>query len=89
MDNWKKLKNLYLKDHLNKDLASPQTRVNALERIDKLMNTYFPAYVKQPKFLKQVPKEQFLKELKLKKGADLNSSEESVIHGFYKFLPEL
>ncbi|MBN2597591.1 MAG: hypothetical protein JXR82_12485 [Marinifilaceae bacterium] len=90
MDNWKKLKQLYLKNHLEKEyLVSPETRVNALNRIEKLMKANFPDIVKQPKFLKQIPKDKFLLELKLKKGAELNGAEISVINGFYKFLPEL
>lgn len=90
MENWKKLKQLYLKDHLDKGhLVSPETRVNALNNIEKLMKIYFPQIVAQPKFLKQIPKEKFLVELKLKKGAELNGAEVSVINGFYKFLNEL
>jgi hypothetical protein len=90
MENWRKLKQLYLKDHLDKKhLASPETRVNALNRIEKLIKADFPQIVAQPKFLKKIPKEKFLVELKLKKGAELNSSEISVINGFYKFLNEL
>ena len=89
MDNWTKLKNLYERDHLSKVLTSPQTRMNAMIRIEKLFLQHFPHIIKQPKFLKQIPKEQFMKEVKLKKGSNLNSSEESVIHGLYKFLPEL
>ena len=90
MNNWKNLKNLYLKDNLDKKkLVTPQTKVAALQAIETLMETYFPEFVKQPKFLKQVPVDQFLKELKLKKGSPLKTSEVSVINGFYKLLPEL
>lgn len=90
MDNWTKLKNLYIKDHESKEyLVSPQTRINAMARIEKLFQQHFPHIIKQPKFLKQIPKDQFMKEVKLKKGGNLNSSEESVIHGLYKFLSEL
>ena len=89
MDNWTKLKNLYVKDHESKVLTSPQTRLNALDRIEKLFQQHFPHIIKQPKFLKQIPKDQFMKEVQLKKGSNLNSSEESVIHGFYKFIHEL
>jgi len=88
--NWKKLKNFYLKDNLDKKkLVTPQTKVDALNAIEAIMNTHFPEFVKQPKFLKQIPSEQFLRELKLKKGKDLSAAEISVINGFYKFLPEL
>ena len=89
MDNWTKLKNLYKRDHLSKTLTSPQTRLNALVRVEKLFEQHFPHIIKQPKFLKQIPKEQFMKEVQLKKGTNLDSSEQSVIHGLYKFLPEL
>ena len=89
MDNWTKLKNLYKRDHLSKTLTSPQTRLNALVRVEKLFEQHFPHIIKQPKFLKQIPKEQFMKEVQLKKGTNLDSSEQSVINGLYKFLPEL
>lgn len=90
MDKWKNLKNLYLKDNIDKKkLVTPKSKVDALENIDALMVTHFPQIVKQPKFLKQIPVDQFLKELKWKKGSVLSSAETSVINGIYKFLPEL
>lgn len=90
MDNWTKLKNLYLKDHKPKDsLAAPQIRLNAMESIDKLMLINFPQLIKHPKILKQINKEEFKRMLTEKKGARLNSAEDSVVNGLYKFLPEL
>lgn len=90
MDNWKNLKNLYLKDNIDKKkLATPQTKINALNSIEVLMQAHFPAFVKQPKFLKQVPVDQFLKELKHKNGNALKPAEISVVNGLYKMLPEL
>lgn len=90
MSNWKNLKNLYLKDNLDKKkLVTPQTKIDAFQSIETIMNNHFPEYVKQPKFLKQIPKEQFLRELKLKKGNDLSATETSVITGVYKVLPDL
>ena len=90
MDNWTKLKNLYVKDHLSKDyLATPERRLNATEVMEKLFQQHFPHIIKQPKFLKQIPKDQFMREVQLKKGSDLSSAEKSVINGFYKFLSEL
>lgn len=90
MDNWTKLKNLYINGHKGKEyLVSPQTRLNALIRVEKLFQQQFQHVINQPKFIKQIPKEQFMRELILKKGSNLNSSEESVINGLYKFLPEL
>lgn len=90
MDNWTKLKNLYVKDHESREyLVSPQTRLNAVVRLEKLFQKHFPHIIKQPKFLKQIPKEEFMKEVKTKKGSNLSGSEESVINGFYKFLDDL
>lgn len=90
VSNWKNLKNLYLKDNLDKKkLVTPQTKIDGFQSIETIMNNHFPAYVKQPKFLKQIPKEQFLRELKLKKGNDLSTIETSVITGIYKVLPDL
>ncbi len=90
MDNWKKLKKLYVDDHNSKEyLVTPQTRLNAVIRIEKLFQQHFQYVIKQPLFLKKIPKESLLNELKLKKGSDLSGSEISVINGLYKFLPEL
>ena len=90
MDNWTKLKNLYVKDHLSKDyLATPERRLNATEAMEKLFQQHFPYILKQPKFLRQIPKDQFTKEVQFKKGSNLSSAEKSVINGLYKFLPEL
>lgn len=90
MDNWTKLKKFYVKDHASKEyLVSPQTRLFAVESLEKLFKQHFPHIISQPKFLKQIPKEDFMNEVKLKKGSNLSGSEESVINGLYKFLPEL
>ena len=90
MDNWKILKNLYLKDNLDKKkLVTPKSKIDALNAIDALMVAKFPQFVKQPKFLKQVPLEDFLKELKWKKDSELNRAEIACVTGLYKLLPEL
>ena len=90
MDNWTKLKKMYVDDHNSKDfLAAPQIRLNAMESIDKLMSTHFPQLKKLPKIIKQIDKDEFKGMLAEKKGMKLNSAEESVVNGLYKFLPEL
>jgi hypothetical protein len=90
MDNWTKLKRLYVNDHKSKDyLKSPQTRLNAVERIEEIFSMYFPHILKQPKFLNQMQKDDFKKEVALKKGADLNGAEHSVINGLYQFIGDL
>jgi hypothetical protein len=90
MDNWTKLKNLYIQDHESKEyLVSPQIRLNAIDSLEKLFQVHFPHIIKQPKFLKQITKEKFMKEVSLKKGLDLNGAEISVINGLYNFLPQL
>ena len=90
MENWKIFKSKYLKDNLDKKkLVTPKSKVDALNVIDTLMLKHFPEFVKQPKFLKQIPMEQFLKELKWKKDSELNRAETAVIAELYKLLPEL
>jgi len=90
MDNWTKLKNLYVNDHKSKEnLVSKQTRLNAVIRIEDLFQKYFPHIIKQPKFLKQIPKDKFMDEVQLKKGSELSGPEKAVINGLYKFLPDL
>ncbi len=90
MDNWTKLKKLYVNDHNAKDyLVSPERRLNAIESLEKLLNQYLPEFIKQPKFLRQIPKEEFMQKVKDRKGSILSGAEKSVINGLYKFLPEL
>ena len=90
MDNWTKLKRLYVDDHNLKDhLKSPQTRLNAVERIEALFSIHFPHILKQIKFLNNYKVNDFKTEVALKKGAKLSGSEQSVINGLFKFLPEL
>jgi hypothetical protein len=90
MDKWKALLRLYKNDHNSKDyLAAPNIRLNAMKSIDKLMTANFKNLVEHPKILKQIDKEDLKSMLAVKKGAKLNSAEESVINGLYKFLPEL
>ena len=90
MNKWKKLMKLYENDHNSKDyLAAPQIRLNALVSIDKLMSANFQQIIEHPKILERIDKEEFKRMLANKKGAKLNSAEESVVNGLYKFLPEL
>lgn len=90
MDNWTKLKTLYVKDHASKEyLATPERRLNATEALESLLKQRLPQFIKQPKFLKQLPKEEFKQMVRDKKGSNLSSAEISVINGLYKFLPEL
>jgi len=89
-DNWTKLKNLYVSDHLSKgDLATPQRRLDAIEAIEKILQQYLPQFIKQQKFLKKIPKDEFMQMVRDKKGAKLSGADKSVINGLYKFLPEL
>lgn len=90
MDNWTKLKKLYIDDHSSKDyLVAPQIRLNAVESIDKLVSIHFKQIMEHPKVLKQINKEEFKRMLATKKGANLNGAEESVVNGLYMFLSEL
>ena len=90
MDNWTKLKTFYVKDHTAKGyLATPERRLNAVDALERLLKQHLPQFIKQPKFLKQIPKEEFVQMVQDKKGSNLSSAEKSVINGLYKFLPEL
>jgi hypothetical protein len=86
MDNWTKLKNLYINDHKSKEyLVSPQTRLNAVISIVNLFQQYFPHIIKQPKFLKQIPKDKFIDEVQLKKGSELSGSEKQLLMSCISF----
>ncbi len=90
MDNWTKLRKLYVEDHKAKDfLATRQRRSDAADAMEQFLAHNLPHFVNQPKFLNKIPKEEFTQMIRDKKGANLSSSEKSVINGLYKFLPEL
>ncbi len=90
MDNWTKLKKLYVDDHRSKEyLTTPERRLNAVDALEKVLKQQLLQFVKQPKFLKQMPKDSFMKMVQEKKGSNLSIAEKSVINGLYRFLPEL
>ena len=89
MENWKKLKSLYTKDHLSKNLKSPQIRLGALRNIESILIVKMPEVVKNPALLNTISKNDFKSKVEKWKGSDLNSAESSVINGLYNFLPHL
>jgi len=90
MDNWTKLKSLYSSDPLAKgDLSSPQMRLSAATELEKILEQHLPHFIKQPKFLKKIPKEEFIQMIQSKTGTVLTGIEKTVVNGLYKFLPEL
>ena len=85
--SWNELKANYIKGHLAKPLMSPKTRLNAFDRIEKLIIAHFPDIIIKPEMLRNIPKSVFKGKLaKYKESGVLNGSEESVINGIYRLL---
>ncbi|GEM_PF-3716974 len=90
MDNWTKLRKLYVEDQKTKDgLSTRQRRSDAMESMHEFLTFNLPHFVNQPKFLNKIPKDEFIQMIRDKKGSPLNSSEKSVVNALYKYLPEL
>lgn len=90
MNNWTRLKGLYVSDKLAKgELSTPQMRLSATNELEKIIALHLPQFYKQPKFLRKIPKDEFTQMVQTKKGANLTGIEKAVINGLYKFLPEL
>lgn len=86
---WSELKKLYTTDHLSKQLKAPGIRLNALNGIERLLQTAFPSVISNPHTLYEIDKNDLKTQLEKIKGSQLNSAESSVINGLYKFLPNL
>ena len=83
---WAELKRLYLDDHLSKGLKRPEIRINALNKIEKLIKGNFPEIIENPVLLVSFDKKEFLEKLDECKGSPLNSAEKSVTTGLIKFM---
>ena len=84
---WIELKSKVKKLLLDRDLAKPNIRLNALEKLEQLIKSNFSQIYKNPVLLLQIEKEEFKN--KLMKYKKLNSAESSVVNNFYQILSNI
>lgn len=85
MNNWRKAKEAYIKDHLKKQLAKPEIRLNALKAVEKNFKEKFPEPLTDERLFLNISKVYLMKLYVCLKGKALNSAEKSVFNGLYKF----
>lgn len=87
MKNWKQAKQAYITDHMKKPLAAHSIRLNALKKIESVMQAHAQDLLVET-FFRGIAKNDFLKLYEKWKGIPLNGAEKSVINGLYKFSEE-
>ena len=85
MKNWKQASELYIRDHLAKNLADHNIRLNAFKRIELTFSEKFSEPLYDKDVFQNVSKPYLMKLYECLKGYDLNSAEKSVFTGLYKF----
>ena len=81
---WNEIKRLIINDLNTRGLANPNIRINALERLEGLMKSYFKEILNDPSLLKKIDKNVFKDRLaKHKTNGTLNSAESSVVNEIY------
>lgn len=85
MKQWNDIKDNITKDLLSRGLSNPKIRLNALENIEKIIERYFPDYIKDPYNRFRIIRKQNFKDkvAKHKQNGKLNSAESSIINEIY------
>ena len=83
--NWMKIKNSINQDLLSRGLSNPRIRLNALERIEGILKTHFPDYLKNPsEMFGKIEKNEFKKRYTdRKESRSMSDAESSVINEIY------
>ena len=84
--SWNKIKKSIQTDLLSRDLKNPNIRLNALERVEKLLITENPKLIRNPEAEFQTINKNELKEnlSVYKKSGKISASESSIINEIYK-----
>lgn len=85
MNSFYKSKQLYIADHLSKDLAQPKRRLNALKAIEQVMKDKDPKLMDGGGLFEKFDKSGFNSQYEIWKGSSLSDAEKSVITGLFKF----
>lgn len=85
MKNWKQSKYAYTKNHMSKQLAKPELRLNALKAIEKIFRETYAEPLRDQNVFQNISKTYLMKLYECLKGRVLNGAEKSVFNGLYKF----
>lgn len=81
---WNEIKRSIISDLNNRDLADPNIRINALERLEVIMKSHFKEILADPSLLKKIDKNVLKDRLaKYKTNGTLNGAESSVVNEIY------
>jgi len=78
-------KQLYIADHLSRDMAQPERRLNALKAIEKVLKNNDPVLLNGAELFVKYHKTGFADQYEIWKGSPLSGAEKSVIVGLFKF----
>lgn len=85
MNNYNKSKQLYIADHLAKNLEQPKRRLDALKAIEQVLKENDPELLKGAGLFEKFDKPGLIKKYETWKGSSLSGAEKSVITGLFKF----
>jgi hypothetical protein len=81
---WNEIKRSIIDDLSNREIVNPNIRINALERLETIMNSHFKEILADPSLLKKIDKNAFKERLaKYKTNGTLNGAESSVVNEIY------
>jgi hypothetical protein len=81
---WNEIKRSIINDLNTRGLSNPNIRINALERLEAIMKSYFKEILADPSLLKKVDKNAFKANLaKHKTTGTLSGAESSVVNEIY------
>lgn len=84
--SWERIKLLIQTDLLSRGLESSNVRLNALERVEKLLTTMNPELIKNPEIeFRSINKNELKETLStFKKSGKISAAESSIINEIYK-----
>jgi DNA-directed RNA polymerase subunit RPC12/RpoP len=86
---WSDIKKSIVDDLTSRNLKDLNRRLGALDKIETIMQQYYPSYIGKPDELKAIGKDKFKRNISDKKGKGLNNAEISVINEiYYRVSPE-
>lgn len=85
MNTYNISKQLYIADHLSKDMVQPKRRLNALEAIEKIIHSNSPELLQSDNLFRSFSKNKFFTQYLDWKGKPISGAEKSVIVGLFKF----
>ncbi|MDY0343371.1 MAG: hypothetical protein RBR28_07345 [Lentimicrobium sp.] len=85
MNSYNKSRQLYIADHLSKNLTQPERRLNALKAIEAVLTNKNPDLMNGAELFVKYDKTGFADQYEIWKGSAISGAEKSVIAGLFKF----